>query len=164
LNQDLREEHGWSYGAHSHASPLRGVGQITMSAAVITDKTIDALKAMLADVDGFARKGLTDEEVHKTRSQARSEIVKAYEGAGSVAGRLASDAALGLPPDHEASVSLRRDAATKEALDRLAAEYFDPSHAVVVIVGPRAKLEGGLGAMGLLPIEIRDAEGNVVKK
>jgi len=164
LNQDLREEHGWSYGAHSRVSAPRGVGMITAGASVVTDKTIDALKAMLSDVETYSAKGLTDEEVEKTRSQARADLVSAYEGAGTVAGRLATDAMLGLPADYEATASIRRDTATKEMLDRLAAQYFDPTHAMVVVVGPRAKLEGPLGAMGFSQLEIRDANGELVKR
>ena len=133
------------------------------TAAVVTDKTIDALKAMLADVDQYAKQGMTDEEVDKTRSKARAELVEAYEGAGSVAGRLSADALLGLPADYQATASLKRDQATKDVLDHLAAEYFDPSRAIVVIVGPRSKLEGPLGALGLGTIEIRDTDGNVAK-
>lgn len=163
LNQDLREEHGWSYGAGSSVAFTRGVGPITMSAAVITEKTVDALTALLADVDLFSKKGLTEEEVQKTRSQARAELVEAYEGAAAAAGRLAMDAALGLPADYEATTSLERDSATKGALDRLAATDFDASHGVVVLVGPRAKLEKPLAAAGFAQVELRDADGNVVK-
>ncbi len=163
LNQDLREEHGWSYGAHSHVGTSRGVGPIAVSAAVVADKTLDALQAMLADLELFANKGLTAEEVDKTRSQARADTVQAYVGAGGLAGRLALDAVLGLGPGYEGSASLLRDAATKESLDRLASEYYSPAHAVTVIVGPRGKIEGGLGALGLAPAEVRNVDGNVVK-
>ena len=38
LNEDLREEHGWSYGAHSRVSAPRGVGMIT--AGVPADKPV----------------------------------------------------------------------------------------------------------------------------
>jgi len=162
LNQDLREEHGWSYGASSRVMAARSAGAVIASAAVFTDKTGDALKAMLADVDAFAKKGLSDEESFKTQVQARSDVVEDYERVERTALLLAKDAALGLPADHEAKASALRDAATKADLDRIAATYMDPKDAVIVVVGPHAKLAPQLDALGLTKAELRDAEGNAI--
>ena len=163
LNQDLREEHGWSYGAHSRLTLTRGPGSIVASAAVHTEKTGEALKALLADVDGYARGGMTDEEVVKTRLQARSELVEMLQTVDGAALRLARDAALGLGADYEAKASVRRDTAKKDELDKLAGRFFDTKQAIVVIVGPREKLEGPLAALGFTALELRDAEGNLTK-
>ncbi len=163
LNQHLREEKGWTYGAYSHVVVARGAGQIIAGAAVFSDKTLDAAKLLLGDLSTFSSKGLAPEEVERSRSQARADLVEAYGGVAGAAWRLVTDAALGLPPDYEASAALRRDAATKNELDKLAARYFDPSQGVLVIVGPRAKVEGGIAALGLSPVELRDTEGNPVK-
>ena len=163
LNQDLREDHGWSYGARAGVSRSRGAGMVTASAAVHTEKTGEALKAMLADLDSFAKSGLTPDEMDKTRSQARGELVQAFESLQGATARLALDAALGLPPDYERTASERRDAATREDLARLAATYFDPREAVIVIVGPRAQIADAIIAAGLPAPELRDADGNVLK-
>jgi predicted Zn-dependent peptidase len=161
LNQDLREEHNWSYGAGSRVSFTRGRGFIVAQAAVQVDKTIDALRALMADLDEFAKKGLTDEEVDKTRSQARADLVTAFETVDGAAGKLATDAAIGLPPDHEAAASARRDAATKAELNALAAKYYDTKDAILCIVGPKKQID--LSALGLPAAEMRDADGNVVR-
>jgi len=160
LNQDLREEHGYSYGAYSRLSYTRGVGALMATSSVITEKTADALKALLGDLDAFARNGLTDAEVDKTRSQSRAELVETFEGVDRAAAQLALDASLGLGPDFQRVSAGRKDLAPKTELDALAKAHFDPSSAVVVVVGPRAKLEGPLQALGYRDIELRDAEGN----
>ncbi len=162
LNQDLREEHGWSYGASSRVTLLRGAGTVVASAAVQTEHTGEALRAMLKDVEDFARAGLTDDEIHKTRLIARGELVEMFEQSESAAMRLARDAALGLGPDYEAKASTRRDTAPKEDLAR-AVRDFDPKDGYVVVVGPRAKLEKQLGAIGVDTFEIRDAEGKLTR-
>lgn len=163
INQDLREEHGWSYGARSRVAFTRGVGMTVAWANVITDKTGEALKALLTDIDELAAKGLTADEVDKTRQQARSDMVEAYESVQSAAGRLAQAAALALGPDYDARASVARDAATGADLNRLAAKYFDTRDAIVVVVGPRAKVEAAVAAAGLPAPELRDADGAVVK-
>jgi predicted Zn-dependent peptidase len=163
LNQDLREEHGYTYGARSRFSRSRGTGQVVAWANVVTDKTGDAMAAMLADLKKFADGGLTDDEVERTRSQARGEFVSTYQSVEGIAGHLAADASLGLPADWEATSSAKREGALKPELDALAKKYFDPSDAILVVVGPRARVQPMIDKLGLPPAEIRDADGNVVK-
>ena len=73
LNQDLREEHGYTYGAASRVGTTRGVGSFVASASTFTDKTADAIKALVADVADYARGGMTDDEAAKTRKQWRGD-------------------------------------------------------------------------------------------
>lgn len=164
LNQDLREEHGYTYGARSRYSNSRGPGQLVSWANVVTDKTGDALTAMLADLAKFASGGLSEDEVARTRSQARGELVSVYESVEGIAGHLAADASLGLPPDWQAQASQKRDAATKPELDALAKQFYDPGDAIIVVVGPRARIQPMIDTLGLPAPEIRDADGNVIKK
>jgi predicted Zn-dependent peptidase len=163
LNQDLREEHGYTYGARSRFSLSRGPGQVVSWANVVTEKTGDAMVAMLADLKKFAEGGLLAEEAERTRSQARGELVGVYESVEAIAGHLAADASLGLSPDYEAKASELRDAADKSVLDRLAKQFYDPTDAILVMVGPRARLQPMIDKQGLPAAEMRDAEGNVVK-
>ncbi len=159
LNQDLREEHGWSYGAHSRFTFSKGQGMFAAQAAVHTEHTGDALKAMLADIDALAREGLTDEEVEKTRLIARGELVESFEGASAAARRLGRNAGIGLPPDHETKASAALDAATKDDLKQLAARHVDAKDAIIVIVGPRAKIEPQLKALGITTLTASGPEG-----
>jgi zinc protease len=162
LNQDLREEHGYTYGARSRYSRSRGPGQVVSWANVVTDKTGDALAAMLADLKRFAAGGMTDDEVSRTRTQAREELVSVYQSDEGIAGHLAADASLGLPPDWASQASSKRDAATKADLDALAKQYYGVSDAIIVVVGPLARIQPMIDALGLPVPEIRDAEGRVV--
>jgi zinc protease len=159
LNQDLREKRGYTYGARSRYSVSRGVGQVVSWANVVTNKTGDAMTAMLSDLADFANVGLTGEEVDRSRSQARGELVGTYQSDEGIAGHMAAFAALGLPTDWAARSAKARDEATKPALDALAKEFYDPSSAILVVVGPRAAVEPMLAKAGLPPPEMRDEEG-----
>jgi predicted Zn-dependent peptidase len=159
LNQDLREEHGWSYGASSRFSWTQQEGIFSAQAAVQTEHTGDALKAMLADIDALAKDGLTDEEVGKTRKLARAELVETFEGVETAASRLARNAGVDLPASHEAEASKRMYGATKADLQKLAAQQLDLSQAVIVVVGPKAKVLPQLEKIGLTKIETTGPEG-----
>jgi len=162
LNQDLREQHGYTYGASSRFSVSRGTGQVVAWASVVTDKTGEALGAMLGDLHQFASGGLTDEEIARTRSQSRASLVSSYESVEGIAGRLVGDASLGRGADYQARASQACDEAQRAQLDALAKRFYSPEDAIVVVVGPRARVRPMLDALGLPAPEIRDTEGNVV--
>jgi predicted Zn-dependent peptidase len=164
LNQDLREDHGYSYGARSRYSLSRGIGQVISYASVVTEKTGEALAAMLTELGTFARGGMTEVEIERTRSQARQDLVSTYESIEGVARRLVTNASLGLSPDADSVRSRACDAAGKAELDRLAARFYNPSDGLILVVGPRAKVSRMLVTAGLPTPELRDAEGNVVSK
>ena len=162
LNQDLREQHGYTYGASSRYSVSRGTGQVVAWANVVTDKTGDALAAMIGDLRQFASGGLSDDEIGRTRSQARAALVSSYETVEGIAGRLANDAVLGLGPDYQARASQARDEAQRSQLDGLAKRFYAPDDAILVVVGPRARIQPMIDKLGLPAPEMRDADGNVV--
>lgn len=159
LNQDLREEHGWSYGAKSRFSFARQRGLFAAQAAVQTEHTGEALAAMIADVGSMTKSGLTPEEIDKTRLLARADLVESYEGASGAARRIARFAGVGLGPDHDAKSSARVFGATPEDLAKLARSYLAPDRADIVIVGPRAKIAPQLAAIGIKDVEARGPEG-----
>jgi predicted Zn-dependent peptidase len=163
LNQDLREQRGYTYGASSRFSVSRGPGQIVAWASVVTDKTGEALSAMLGDLRHFAQGGLSDDEIARTRSQSRASLVNTYESVEGIASRLAGDAALGRGADYEARASQACDEAGRPLLDTLAKRFYSPEDAIVVVVGPRARVRPMLDSLGLPAPEIRDADGNVVR-
>jgi zinc protease len=164
LNQDLREQRGYTYGASSRYSVSRGQGQVVAWANVVTDKTGDALGAMIADLRQFAAGGLSDDEIARTRSQGRAALVGAYETVEGIAGHLAADAALGLGPDYQARASQARDEAQRPQLDALAKRYYSPDDAILVVVGPRTRIQPLIDKLGLPAPELRDAEGSVIAR
>lgn len=159
LNQDLREEHGWSYGAGSRFAETRGVGAFIAYASVVTEATGLALKATLADLDKMAKEGLTPEEFDKVRAQDRADLVQTYETVGSISRRLGTLAVLGLAPGFDAAASRARQQATKADLDALAAAV-SPKGATIVVVGPAAAVTPQLEAAGLGKPELYDTEGH----
>lgn len=163
LNQKLREEKGWSYGARSGFAETRGVGSFVARAAVRTDVTGPALAELLKELKGLEQGGLTDEEVEKVRAQDRADLVQTYEPVGGVAERLSQLVAMGLPPNHDAVCSLARQASSKPHLDRLAQRHFGPREGTIVVVGPRKIIEEQLRPLQLPAPEIWTAEAETAK-
>ncbi len=153
LNQDLREERGLTYGASSRLSFSRGAGVFVAHAAVQTDKTQEALAALMADVVAYAHGGPTPAETEKTRLVARADLVEAFEGVSPASSRLARLAGVGLPHDHDTRTSPRRDGATRAELADAARRWLDPTRGAVLVVGPKATVLKALEPLKLGPAE-----------
>jgi zinc protease len=162
LNQNLREDHGWSYGARSGFTEVRGQGAFVARAAVHTEVTVPALKEMLREIDKMASEGLTADELKKVLAQDRGDMVQTYETVSGISRRLGTLAALGLPPGFDKTAGAARQAATLPRLGELARAHLPTKDAVVIVVGPRDKVAPALAGLGLGEPAFWDAEGNPV--
>jgi zinc protease len=161
LNQNLREDHGWTYGAGSSFTETRGLGSFVARAAVVTEATGPALKEMLGELEKMASAGMTPEEIEKVRAQDRAELVQAYETVNGISRRLGTLAILGLPPSFDAAASRARQRATPADLAALTASV-DPKKATIVVVGPRAAASAQLAPLALGEPQLWDPEGRPV--
>lgn len=159
LNQNLREDHGWSYGARSAFTEARGRGVFVARAAVHTEQTGPALRELYKELAKMAEAGLTPDELTKVLAQDRADLVQSYEAVQSISARLGRLAMLGLPPTFDAQASRARQAATQKQLADLAGAV-DPKVATIVVVGPRAQVEPQLKPLNLGEPEMWDPEGN----
>ena len=159
LNQDLREEHGWTYGAKSSLSFSRLPGGFVAHAAVQTEHTAESLDAMLRDIGAVASAGLTDDEVQKTAQIMRAELVESFETTGAAARRLGRAAGVGLPPDHDATWARATARASNADLTRMAARYLDLTDSVIVVVGPKASVLPQLATIGIRNVVMAGPEG-----
>lgn len=159
LNQDLREDKNWTYGAHTRYSYNRLRGLFVANAAVVTEHTGEAVKAMLDDIAGMQKGGLTDEEVDRTKKLARAELVESFETAHAAAARLARNAGVGQGADNEATRAKLIARLDKPALNRLSSEYLNLDGAVLVIVGPKAVIEPQLMKVNIVKTALVSAEG-----
>ena len=147
LNQNLREDHGWTYGARSSFVETRGVGTFVAHAAVFTKVTAAALREMVREIDDLATNGLTDSELRKVRAQDLTDMIQTNETVDGLSSRLLDLALLDLPPDFDAVASRTRQAAPPEQLAALAKAHLDPGKMTIVVVGPQEQVIPQLRAL-----------------
>lgn len=147
LNQNLREDHGWTYGARSAFVETRGVGTFVARAAVFTKVTAAALREMVREIEDLAKNGLTETELRKVRAQDLTDMIQTSETVGGLSSRLLDLALLDLPPDFDAAASKKRQAASPERLAELAKAHLDPSRMTIVVVGPKEQVVPQLRAL-----------------
>jgi predicted Zn-dependent peptidase len=162
LNQNLREDHGWTYGARTQFIGYRQGGVFLARAAIRTDALSDALRETLKEINTVQREGLGDEELGKIKALARASAIEAYGSLRGISVSLAQSATMGLPPDTDRRALGAQLAATRPDIAALASKYLALEGASIILVGPRKAIEAALEANKLPPAEERDVEGRPV--
>jgi predicted Zn-dependent peptidase len=162
LNQNLREDHGYTYGARSSVSAQRSAGMVVVRAAIRADAISNALRETRKETDRLAKEGLPDTDIEKVRALLNGDALETYGTVRGVASSLAGNASLGLLPDQDARDLAAQRVASAKDLAALSAKYFDLSSATVVLVGPKDLAVKALADNGLPKPEFVDAEGSPV--
>ena len=153
LNSDLREEKGWAYGAGSGITSFEGPATFLAVSPVQTDKTGDALMAMIADVKAFATsKPITAEELARTVNGSVRGLPGQFETSDAVLGALQSIVWLGRSDDYYVGLPAKYRALTRTQLDAASRAAIDPASIAWIVVGDAKVIRPQLDRVGL-PIE-----------
>jgi predicted Zn-dependent peptidase len=163
LNQNLREDRGWSYGAGSRLDERRGVGPFVAISQVFTNVTGSAVGEILKEIRAIAKEGLSGDEYIKVRSRALADTIQTYETVEGVASRLSTLAMLGLPPAYDSQASRARQQATRTVLAKVAAQYLRADDVSIVVVGPKKEVLPQLGSLGFGDPEPWSVEGKRIE-
>lgn len=157
LNQNLREQHGYSYGARSAFSFRPLPGPFLAAAAVQTEVTDKALVEFMKELQRILEP-VSDDELTRAKNYVALSFPADFQSVGLVAGNLEELVVYDLPDDYFNKYIDRILAVTKEDIQRVAKKYIDPEHVAIIVVGDRKLIERGvrslnLGALQLLTIE-----------
>ncbi|CAN5144656.1 hypothetical protein BH24GEM2_BH24GEM2_04710 [soil metagenome] len=156
LNTNLRETHGYSYGARSSFDMRRGAGPFTAQAAVVTAKTDSAVIEFFNELRRIRTEPIPEDELERAKRYVALGLPQRLETTSQVAGQLANLSVYGLDANFFEEYVPRVMAVTPEDVRRVANQHIRPDRSVVVVVGDRKTVEAGLRAIGLAPVEVRD--------
>lgn len=148
LNQNLREEHGYAYGAASSFDMRRLAGPFFAGANVQTDKTAESVSEILKELDGIRRE-VPPDELAKARNYLAFKFPGDFETNADVADAFADLVVYGLPMGYYDSYVERIQSVTAADVQRVASKHIQPDRLAVVVVGDRQAVETKLGALGL---------------
>lgn len=156
LNQNLREKHGYTYGANSGFSYRRSAGPFTASAEVVTAKTDSALVEFMKELNAI-RDTVPADELERAKRYLQLGLPQGFETTRSIAGQLLPLMTYDIPLDFYNTAVQRIGAVTQADIQRVARQYIDPSKLTLVIVGDKKVIEPGLRALNPGTIVVRDA-------
>jgi len=162
VNLNLREKHGYTYGAFSQFLFRKGAGPFWINAPVRTDATAAAVTEIFNEVRKMTEAPMTSDEL----AMAKDSIVRAlpsdFETSLGTAGSLANLYVYDLGLDYYTKLPSQVSAVTADAALAAARKYLVPDRMIIVAVGDRAKIEPGLRKLNLGNVETRRADGSVV--
>ena len=157
LNMNLREQHGYSYGAGSAFDMRKSAGPFSASAGVQTDKTAESLQEFFKELEAI-RKPIPPAEVEKAKNYLALQLPAAFETTSGIAQALSTLFVHDLPADYYARFTARVRAVTPADLQRVSERYIQPDKFAVVIVGDRKVIESKVAALNLGPLKIVPVE------
>ena len=153
INMNLREAHGYTYGAFSFYWFYRGVGPFIAGAEVRTDVTAPAANELFKELEGIHTTPLTDSELRMAKDSIIRSLPGSFESADSVNGQMQDLWTFGLPLDYYAKLPAQIEAVSSADAQQAAAKYVKPQNLLVIAVGDRSKIESGLKDLKLAPVE-----------
>lgn len=153
LNLNLREEHGYTYGANSFFDMRKDAGPFTAFAGVQTDKTAESLKEFFNELTGILQPVPAD-ELARGKNYVALGLPSGFETTGDISRRLEETLVYGLPDDYFSRYVPNVQAVTTADVQRVARAYLRADRMAVVIVGDRKAIEPGIRALNLGPVNI----------
>jgi zinc protease len=162
INLNLREAHGYTYGASSQFVYRRAAGPFVVATGVRTEVTAPSVSEIFKEVRGIREKPPTGEELGLAKDSLVRSLPAAFETSGRVTNSTSNIYIYDLGLDYFTKLADRMSAVTAEQVKAVADKYVVADKLVVIAVGDRAKIAGELQKLNLGATEIRNADGQVV--
>jgi zinc protease len=157
INLNLREAHGYTYGASSFYDWRRGPGPFVVSTAVESEVTAPALREILTEIDRIRGEKISAEELSLARDYLEGVFPIRYETTAAIASALATMAIYDLPSDYYDSYRSNIHNVSEDAVLQAARTHLHPELLQTVIVGDAATVRSSLGDHSLGDVTVHNA-------
>lgn len=151
LNLNLREKHGYTYGAASAFDMRIARGPFQAMAGVQTDKTKESLQEFFNELNGILQPVPAD-ELARAKNYIALRFPGGFETTGDISRRLEELLTYQLPDDYFSNYVQRIQAVTAADVQRVAKQHIDPARLAVVLVGDVKTIEPAVAALKLGPV------------
>jgi len=148
LNNNLREVHGYAYGASSGFDMRLGPGPFFAAAGVQTDKTAEALTEFFNELNAIL-KPVPAEELARAKNYVSLRYPSSFESTGDISRRLEDALVYQLPDDYFTKYVQNIQAVSAADVQRVAQKYVQPDRVAVVVVGDLKAIEPRIRALNL---------------
>lgn len=148
INQNLREDKGFTYGARSNYRASEGTGQFIVSTEVKADSTLASIQEIMSELSQYKEQGMTAAEYDFMRSAFSQRDARRYETPRQKLGLLSTMARYDVSPQYldQRQAAIAQTDITQ--LNQLAKKLIPLDHLAIVVVGDRADLEPKLDQLG----------------
>ncbi len=156
LFKNLRETHGYTYGAYSNFGMNRHGGSFQAVAAVRNEVTVPAIQEILAEMQRLRDELVPQEELELQRQYLVGNYLLSLENPGRTAQRVQDVELYGLDPDFYKVYAQRLASASAIELQELARGHLSVEDVAIVVAGEAKEVKAELETLG--PVTVYDTD------
>jgi zinc protease len=135
LNEALRVESGYTYGATSFFDSRKAPGPFVIFSFTKNETTTPAIDLALQVLEKFRKQGVTEEQLKSAKSYIKGQFPPNIETSKQLAQIIAMYEFYGLGDDEINQLEARVDAVTPEIAKRVIEKHFPAENLVFVLIG-----------------------------
>jgi predicted Zn-dependent peptidase len=153
LNQNLREDKGYTYGAGSGFDYGLVKGSFSARASVQTQSTGPAIAEFLKEFRGM-HEPIPTEEFERARNNLATGFIQGFQSVAQIAAQLGDVREYDLPPEWLEEWVGRITAVTPTGVARVVNEAIQTEDLAIIVVGDRSQIEEQIRALDIGSIRV----------
>ena len=154
LNQRLREQLGYTYGARCGFDPRRSAGIFSATTAVQTDVTAPSIAELVAMLEVARTTPFEEAELRFARDYQVGVFPLRFESTAGIAAAIEPIAVYGLDDDYWQTYRDRLEAVGPAEVASAAVELIRPDELLILAVGDASEIRADVEALDLGPLEV----------
>ncbi|WP_313377195.1 pitrilysin family protein [Chishuiella sp.] len=163
LNMNLREAHGWTYGARGGVSDSRYIGRFSTKATVRNEVTDSAVVETMKEIKGMTENKIDQKTLDDVKAKFLGDFILTLERPQTIANQALTKKTNQLSDNFYADYIKNINAVTVDDVLRVSKKYFRPEEAKIIVTGKLEQIAPGLEKLGY-PVSYYDAYGNTIDK
>lgn len=163
INMNLREKHGYTYGAFSRFDFRHEPGLFAAGGGIRANVTAPAVSELLKEINAIQQSPISPDELTLAKNAFALSLAGRFETSPQTSQIMSDLFAYDLPLDYYRTLPGKIEAVTAPEVEAMAKKYLVPGSMAVVAVGDRAKIEPELVKLDIGPVEHMDYAANPIK-
>jgi zinc protease len=165
LNQNLRENKAYTYGARSVLAPDPVIGYFNAYASVRNEVTDSSIVQFLVELNRMRNETIPADELSMVKNVMTGNFARSLEDPATVARFALNTARFNLPADYYANYLKNLSMVTAEDIKAMAAKYIAPDKAHILVVGNKDEVAEKLGQFSAdKKVRYYDVYGNPIEQ
>lgn len=161
LFMNLREGHGYTYGAYSSIRPDKLVGSFKADAKVRNEVTDSAVTEFMVELNRMINEKVSEEDLQGVKNYMTGTFAYTLQDPQTIARFAINTEKYNLPEDYYANYLKNVAAVTIDDVQAMAKKYIKPENAIILVVGDKGEVSDKLkGFAASNEVEFYDTYGN----
>ncbi|MBC8045150.1 MAG: insulinase family protein [Rhizobacter sp.] len=148
LMLNLRETHGWTYGASARGNYAKLAGSFAANTEVRNAVTDSAVAEILREMKRIRDEKIPEEELKVQRDYLAGNYLMSLENPNLTATRVQDIDLYGISKDYYKTYASRVSTLSAERAQQLAQKYLSPDNLAIVVVGVAKEIKPKLESLG----------------